>query len=88
MARPETKVYVKEEIKTRPTLFDSYTKDHIIIATRERFLRWLETVEGEQDKDKVESDEEVVAASEKISARRFSCLLPFPASVRCTVCFC
>ena len=88
MARPETKVYAKEEIKTRPTLFDSYTKGHITIATRERFLRWLETVEEDKDKDKVESDEEVVAASEKSSAKRFSCLLPFSASVRCTVSFC
>ena len=88
MARPETKVYVKEEIKTRPTLFDSYTKGHITIATRERFLRWSETVEEDKDKDKVESDEEVVAASESSSARRFSCPLPFLASVRCTVSFC
>jgi tRNA ligase len=66
MARPETKVYVKwvrEEIKARPALFDGYTKGHGIIATRERFLRWLETAEG--GKGKVESDEEVVAASEK-----------------------
>ena len=68
MARPETKVYVnwvKEEIKTRPALFDGYTKGHGIIATRERFLRWLETAEGEKDKGKVESGEEVVAAPEK-----------------------
>ena len=68
MARPETKVYVKsvkEEIKTRPALFDGYTKGHGIIATRERFLRWLETAEREKDQEKVESGEEVVAALEK-----------------------
>ena len=65
IARPETTVYVKsvkEEINARP-LFDGYTKGHGIIATHE--LRCLETAEGEKDKEKVESDEEVVAASEK-----------------------
>jgi tRNA ligase len=68
MARPETKVYVKwvrDEIKKHPELFDGYTKGHGIIATRERFLRWLETAEGESDENKVEATEEVSAASDK-----------------------
>lgn len=68
MARPETQVYVKwvrKDIKNHPELFDGYTKGHGIIATRERFLRWLETGEGESDKKKVESAEEVAAGSDK-----------------------
>lgn len=48
-----------------PALFDGYTKGRGIIITRERFLLWLETTEREKDKEKVESDEKVVAASEK-----------------------
>ena len=69
MARPETKVYVKwvrDEIKKHPELFDGYTKGHGIIATRERFLRWLETVEGESDKHEIEATVEVSVASDKI----------------------
>ena len=53
MARPETKVYVKwvkGEIKKHPALFDGYAWGHGIIATRERFLRWLETAEGGNDR--------------------------------------
>ena len=64
MARPETKVYVqwvKDDIKNNPDLFDGYVKGHGIIATRERFLRWLETAEGKSDENKTE----VSAASNK-----------------------
>ena len=67
MARPETKVYVKwvrAEIKKHPTLFDGYARGHGIIATRERFLRWLETAEGENDK-KTEITERATVASDK-----------------------
>ena len=48
---PETKLYVKwvrNEIKKHPALFDGYAKGHGVIATRERFLRWKETPEGER----------------------------------------
>ena len=68
MARPETQVYVKwvkGEIMNHPELFDEYSKGHGIIATRERFLRWLESGEGESDKKKVESDEEAAAITDK-----------------------
>jgi tRNA ligase len=61
MARPETKTYVawlKEEIKRDPSLFEGYTKGHGIIATRERFLEWLETEDGKRGKRKVETDKE------------------------------
>jgi len=61
MARPETKTYVawvKGEIKRNPSLFEGYTKGHGIIATRERFLVWLETDEGKRGKRKAETDKE------------------------------
>ena len=61
MARPETKTYVtwvKGEIKSNPSLFEGYTKGHGIIATRERFLEWLETDEGKKGKRKTEPDKE------------------------------
>jgi tRNA ligase len=61
MARPETKTYVawvKGEIKRNPNLFEGYTKGHGIIATRERFLEWLETDEGKRGKRKAETDKE------------------------------
>ena len=67
MARPETKAYVKwvkEDIKKHPELFDEYTKGHGIIATRERFLRWLEAG-GESSENKAEATEEATAASGK-----------------------
>jgi tRNA ligase len=61
MARPETKTYVawvKGEIKRNPSLFEGYTKGHGIIATRERFLEWLETDEGKRGRRKAETDKE------------------------------
>ncbi|KAH9965570.1 RNA ligase-domain-containing protein [Lactifluus volemus] len=56
MKRPETKVYVdwvRGEIKKHPELFEGYTKGHGIIATRERFLEWLETKEGRDKQEEV-----------------------------------
>jgi tRNA ligase len=61
MARPETMAYVawvKDEIKRNPDLFEGYTKGHGIIATRQRFLEWLETDEGKRGKRKTETDKE------------------------------
>jgi tRNA ligase len=61
MARPETKTYVawvKGDIKKNPSLFEGYMKGHGIIATRERFLEWLETDEGKRGKRKAETDKE------------------------------
>ena len=49
MALPETQAYVKwvkGEIMDHPELFDGYTSGHGIIATRERFLKWLERGRG------------------------------------------
>jgi tRNA ligase len=56
MKRPETQVYVdwvRGEIKKHPKLFEGYTKGHGIIATRERFLEWLETKEGRYQQEEV-----------------------------------
>jgi tRNA ligase len=68
MVRPETKVYVKwvrNEIKRHPALFDGYAKGHGVIATRERFLRWLET-EGVNDAKKPGIAEGVAVAPKKL----------------------
>lgn len=49
MKRYETKVYVKwviEEIKKDRASFDGFAKGKGIIATRERFLKYLETKQG------------------------------------------
>ena len=61
MARPETKAYVawvKDDIKRNPSLFEGYTKGHGIIATRGRFLEWVETDEGKKSRRKAETDKE------------------------------
>lgn len=49
--RAESRVYlkwVKEEIKRDRKSFDGFNNGHGIIATRERFLSWLETPEGQK----------------------------------------
>ncbi|KAJ7268196.1 RNA ligase-domain-containing protein [Mycena haematopus] len=50
MRRPETRVYVRwaiGEIKRDPSEFEEYGKNRGIIRTRERFLAYLKTPEGE-----------------------------------------
>lgn len=69
MKRPETKTYVewaKREIKHHPKLFEDYAKGHGIIATRERFLKWLETDEGKREKRNAEADEEATQPLSKV----------------------
>ena len=60
MARPETtKVYVawvKGEIKRNPDLFEGYSKGHGIVATRDRFLEWLEGGATGKKKPKTEKE--------------------------------
>jgi len=66
MKRPETKTYVewvKKEIKSNPKLFEGYMKGHGIIASRERFLEWLETEEGRGKKKTAEAGEEAPRSS-------------------------
>ncbi|KAK7034072.1 tRNA ligase [Paramarasmius palmivorus] len=52
MKRPETQLYARwviNEIKRDRQQFDSYTKGKGIIATRERFLKWMATEKGQGD---------------------------------------
>jgi tRNA ligase len=60
MKRKETQVYVKwviEEIKKNRKAFENYTKGKGIIATRERFLRYLESESGKKDVEANGKDE-------------------------------
>ncbi|KAJ3823990.1 RNA ligase [Lentinula raphanica] len=57
MKRPETKVYARwviEEILRDPKPFADYSKGKGIIATRERFLQWLESEKGKKDMSSTE----------------------------------
>lgn len=50
--RKETRLYiewVKKEIRHNPSAFSEYLKGKGIIATRERFLKWMETDDGEKE---------------------------------------
>lgn len=51
MERRETKLYVdwvKKEISANPGDFEEYNQGKGIIATREKFLRWIESKEGKK----------------------------------------
>lgn len=51
LKRKETRLYVewvKKEIRHNPNAFSEYSKGKGIIATRERFLKWMETDEGKK----------------------------------------
>ncbi|KAG1738763.1 RNA ligase-domain-containing protein [Suillus lakei] len=51
LKRKETLLYVqwvKQEIRHNPNAFSEYTKGKGIIATRERFLKWVDTDEGKK----------------------------------------
>ncbi|KAG1834983.1 RNA ligase-domain-containing protein [Suillus subalutaceus] len=51
LKRKETRLYVewvKKEIRHNPSAFSEYSKGKGIIATRERFLQWMETDEGKK----------------------------------------
>ena len=59
MKRKETQVYVKwvkNEIETNRPAFQGYLHGKGIIATRDRFLRWLGTEQGKTDLDLEASD--------------------------------
>ncbi|OAX33523.1 hypothetical protein K503DRAFT_804308 [Rhizopogon vinicolor AM-OR11-026] len=52
LKRKETRLYVdwvKKEIKHNPSAFSEFTRGKGIIATRERFLKWMETDDGKKD---------------------------------------
>lgn len=64
LRRPETKVYVNwviAEIQRDRSQFTTYTQGKGIIATRERFLKWLESKEAQSVEQKAEgkNDESV-----------------------------
>jgi tRNA ligase len=51
LKRKETHLYVewvKKEIRHNPSAFSEYSKGKGIIATRERFLKWMETDDGKE----------------------------------------
>lgn len=51
LKRKETRLYVewvKKEIRHNPSAFSEFSKGKGIIATRERFLKWMETDEGKK----------------------------------------
>lgn len=51
LKRKETHLYVewvKKEIRHNPSAFSEYSKGKGIIATRERFLKWMETDDGKK----------------------------------------
>ena len=51
LERPESRVYrdwVQKEINAHPEEFQDFAKGRGIVATRERFLEWLETSEGQK----------------------------------------
>ena len=59
LKRPETKLYVTwviEEIKKDPESFQDYTKGKGIIATREKFLKWLEADQGKAQLENVATE--------------------------------
>ena len=61
MKRTETKVYVKwviEEIKRDRASFDGFAQGKGIIATREKFLKFLETKQGVEELAGVKSGDE------------------------------
>ena len=69
LRRPETRVYVDwviNEIKRDQSQFKTYTQGKGIIATRERFLKWLESKEGQLAEQKAEEkhDESTLNASD------------------------
>ena len=67
LKRPETRVYVKwvlEEIKRDRSQFAEFTKGKGIIATRERFLKWLES-EGKRELEDTSKEEQAKVAEDK-----------------------
>jgi tRNA ligase len=68
MQRPETKVYVNwvvSEIKRDKRQFDGYQDNHGIVATRERFLKWLADGKGTTGAAAGGSDVQPAAPAEK-----------------------
>ncbi|KAF9237729.1 RNA ligase-domain-containing protein [Melanogaster broomeanus] len=61
MKRKETQMYVewvKKEIQTNRSAFKEFAKGKGIIATRERFLRWMDTEDGKTGIDNVSESQQ------------------------------
>ena len=83
MKRPETIVYVYwviEEFKTNPDSFKDYTKGKGIIATREKFLAWLKSDNGERGLAAVAKEDEVVASTSS-EVREFGKTIIVPVAI-------
>ena len=68
LKRKETQDYlkwVKNEIKTNRSAFQGYTQGKGIVATRERFLRWLHTENGKADSSDLEQSDQAVKGFDK-----------------------
>ncbi|KAG5641321.1 hypothetical protein DXG03_005490 [Asterophora parasitica] len=80
LRRPETKVYVRwviDEIKRDRTPFSEYTKGKGIIATREVFLKYLETPKGKEELDKAKKgSSETVTVADKDTKFQKSIIAP------------
>ncbi|KAI0360295.1 hypothetical protein OH77DRAFT_1470048 [Trametes cingulata] len=72
LRRAETKLYVKwviDEIKRDRKQFTDYTKGKGIIATRERFLRWLETTQGKEAQKVAEETPEETGLNKNVNLK-------------------
>ncbi|RDB18587.1 tRNA ligase 1 [Hypsizygus marmoreus] len=80
MKRPETKLYVRwviNEIKRDRTPFAEFTKGKGIIATRERFLKWLASEQGRTDLDKAKKgSEETVTVKDNHTTFQKTIIVP------------
>jgi tRNA ligase len=68
LKRPETQLYVKwviDEIKRDRSPFAEFTKGKGIIATRERFLKWLDSKDGKLELTETSEEDEVKTEQEK-----------------------
>lgn len=84
MQRAETKVYVKwvmEEIQKNRGDFDDFTKGKGIIATREKFLAWLETDEGIKGRKEGDTNTTVNVGGSHESEKRFGKTIIVPVGI-------
>ena len=68
MKRPETKLYVEwviQEISKDPESFKGYTTGKGIIATRDKFLKFLKTQQGIEELETMDEKKETVAPADK-----------------------
>ncbi|KAI0777806.1 RNA ligase-domain-containing protein [Trametes elegans] len=72
LRRPETKLYVRwvcDEIKRDRSQFKEYSRGRGIIATRERFLRWLASTQGQQAQKEAEKVPEETGMQKDVDLR-------------------